>query len=90
MDLILLLKKDGKPMPETNRNYLSYLLRIWNDSADGEWHATLQDVFSDDCYHFATLLELYVNLQELTSGNMQGNNKDPMELLISQISERAE
>jgi hypothetical protein len=77
-------------MPEKNRNYLSYLLRIWKDSADGEWHATLQDVFSGDCYHFATLFELYVNLQELTSGNRQGNNKNPKELLISQISESAE
>jgi len=77
-------------MPETNRNYLSYLLRIWKDSADGEWHATLQDVFSGDCYHFATLFELYVNLQELTSGNTQENSNEPMELFISQISERAE
>ncbi|MAT44071.1 MAG: hypothetical protein CL609_17185 [Anaerolineaceae bacterium] len=77
-------------MPEKNRNYLSYLLRIWKDSADGEWHATLQDVFSGDSYHFATLFELYVNLQELTSGNRQENNKNPKELLMSQISEKAE
>jgi hypothetical protein len=67
-------------MLETNRNYLSYLLRIWKDSADGEWHATLQDVFSGDCYHFATLFELYVNLQELTSGTRQETNKNPIEL----------
>jgi hypothetical protein len=90
MDLILPLEKDGKTMPETSRNYLSYLLRVWKDSADGEWHATLQDVFSGDCYHFATLLELYVNLQALTSGNKQENNTNPMDLLISQIPESAE
>lgn len=54
-------------MREQNCNYLSYLLRIWQDSNDGEWHATLQDVFGDDCYHFASLTELYRNLDALTS-----------------------
>lgn len=54
-------------MRESDCNYLSYLLRIWQDSTNGEWHATLQDVFQDESFHFATLKELYVNLEEMTS-----------------------
>jgi hypothetical protein len=60
-------------MREMNCNYLSYLLRVWKDSIDGEWHATIQDVISGESYHFATLYELYVNLRELTSE--RGNNQ---------------
>lgn len=54
-------------MRDSYCNYLSYLLRIWQDSTNGEWHATLQDVFQDKSFHFATLQELYVNLEEMTS-----------------------
>lgn len=54
-------------MQEQNFHYLSYLLRIWQDNLNGEWHATLQDVFSDESYSFATLQGLYANLEELTS-----------------------
>ena len=54
-------------MRDTYCNYLSYLLRIWQDSTNGEWHATLQDVFQDKSFHFATLKELYVNLEAMTT-----------------------
>ena len=54
-------------MRDTYCNYLSYLLRIWQDSTNGEWHATLQDVFQDKSFHFATLQELYVNLEAMTT-----------------------
>jgi len=54
-------------MQEQTFHYQSYLLRIWQDDLNGEWHATLQDVFSDECYSFATLTALYANLAELTS-----------------------
>ena len=54
-------------MRDFHCNYLSYLLRVWKDSADGEWHATIQDVLSGETNHYATLYELYVNLRELTS-----------------------
>lgn len=59
--------KGWKSMREQNCNYLSYLLRIWQDSNDGEWHATLQDIFGDECCHFANLSELYRNLDVMTS-----------------------
>ena len=54
-------------MQTATSTYLSYLLRVWRDVGDGEWHATLQDVASGECHHFATLDELYVNLQLFTS-----------------------
>lgn len=59
-------------MKTQNGNYLSYLLRIWKDNSDEEWRATLQDVFSGDSLHFATLPELYANLKEKTSKNKEG------------------
>lgn len=71
--------------PQTN-NYMSYLLRIWNDSSNGEWHATLQDVFNGDCYHFATLYELYVNLCECTSENPNEPPDQPLEPLFQRLS----
>jgi hypothetical protein len=64
------MKKAGA-MRDSYCNYLSYLLRIWQDSTNGEWHATLQDVFQDKSFHFATLKELYVNLDAMT--NDQGD-----------------
>lgn len=73
-------------MHSQNNNYCSYLLRIWRDTSDKEWRATLQDVFSGDSYHFATLLELYANLQEMTSGNQGRDSLDPaIDFRISQI-----
>ena len=61
------MDEKAEDMRESDCNYLSYLLRIWQDSTNGEWHATLQDVFQDESFHFATLKELYVNLEEMTS-----------------------
>jgi len=63
-------------MQEQNFQYLSYLLRIWQDNLYGEWHATLQDVFSDESYSFATLQGLYANLEELTSEKANQNPFD--------------
>ncbi len=74
-------------MREQNCNYLSYLLRIWQDSSDGEWHATLQDVFGDDCYHFASLTELYRNLEALTSARRVHFQEETSESFGAQLSE---
>jgi hypothetical protein len=52
-------------MLDQSTTYHSFILRIWQQ--DGEWHATLQDVKSGECEHFATLLKLYVKLCEITS-----------------------
>jgi hypothetical protein len=40
-------------------HYLSYLLRIWKDSSDGEWRASLQEVTSGDYQTFANIASLY-------------------------------
>ena len=60
-------------MRDSYCNYLSYLLRIWQDSTNGEWHATLQDVFQDKSFHFASLQELYVNLDAMTNNRGDGS-----------------
>lgn len=52
---------------DPNLKHLSFLLRVWRDGQGGEWHATLQNVINGDCYHFASLYELYVNLREFTN-----------------------
>lgn len=54
-------------MYERSLYYRSFLLRIWKQ--DGEWHATLMEVSSGVCEHFATLKELYAKLCEVTSEN---------------------
>lgn len=78
-------------MHSQNQNYSSYLLRIWRDTSEREWRATLQDVFSGDSYHFATLFELYANLQEITSGNNGRDSLDSaIEFRIAQILESAD
>ena len=62
-------------MRDHNGHYLSYLVRIWKDSAEGDWRAIIQDVFDGNRYHFASLHELYVNLLALASD--QENNSQP-------------
>jgi hypothetical protein len=45
-----------------NPVYQSYLLRMWRESADGEWHASLQDVATSECKNFPNLASLFVYL----------------------------
>jgi hypothetical protein len=77
-------------MHEQNINYFSYLLRIWKDSVDGEWHASLQDVVSGECHHYPTLYELYVNLWELTSENVNHPQRNPFEPFKAQYIKKME
>ena len=80
-------------MRDKNCNYISYLLRIWQDSSDGEWHATLQDVFGDDCYHFANLNELYKNIEALTSArrvHLQEEMSESFGIQLSELGKRNE
>lgn len=74
-------------MRDQNCNYLSYLLRIWQDSNKGEWHATLLDVFGDDCYHFANLSELYRSLETMTSTREVHFQDEMQESFGTQLSE---
>jgi len=51
-------------MRANNPVYQSYLLRMWRESEDGEWHASLQDVATSECRHFADLASLFTFLCE--------------------------
>lgn len=64
---------------DPNYQHLSFLLRIWKDGRDGEWRATLQNVINGKCYHFASLNELYANLQDLTSHLEVEHQQTPFE-----------
>jgi hypothetical protein len=43
-----------------NRFYQSYILRLWRESADGEWRASLQNVTSGDVKNFPSLSDLFM------------------------------
>ena len=77
-------------MYEQKSNYFSYLLRVWKDSVDGEWHASLQDVISGECHHYPTLYELYVNLWELTSENVNHPDRNLFETFLKQNVKQSE
>ena len=68
------------------RGYLSYLLRLWQESGEsrdplGEapvWRASLESPQSDECQGFASLNELVAFLREQTGGALpvDGIEKD--------------
>ena len=49
-------------MRADNPVYQSYLLRMWRESVDGEWHASLQDVATSECENFSNLAALFAFL----------------------------
>ena len=49
-------------MKAQNPVYQSYLLRMWRESKDGEWHASLQDVATSECKNFPNLAALFAFL----------------------------
>jgi hypothetical protein len=49
-------------MRARNPVYQSYLLRMWRESKDGEWHASLQDVATSECRNFRDLASLFAFL----------------------------
>jgi hypothetical protein len=68
-----------------HRDYVSYLLRMWQDSGDEDpsrpaeatWRATLQSPHTGDLVGFARLEDLFAFLrgqtsQEPAAGSMQG------------------
>ena len=62
-----------KPMKQEGR-YLSYLLRLWQDSGDAPrdpplWRASLQRPQSDEVQGFASLGELFAFLENETRSN---------------------
>ena len=70
-------------MKANNPVYQSYLLRMWRESAEGEWHASLQDVATSECRNFATLAALF----EFLSG--EGEQPPPIRPLASSPEVRA-
>jgi hypothetical protein len=46
--------------------YQSYLLRLWRESTNGEWRASLQNVSTGQCRYFASLPQLCSFLEETT------------------------
>jgi hypothetical protein len=49
----------AKPGPEPQLKYQSYLLRLWRDSPEAAWHASLEDVITGQKYAFARLENLF-------------------------------
>jgi hypothetical protein len=62
------------------RRYLSYLLRLWQESGGGElpgddaplWRASLESPQSDERLGFASLRELYAFLEEEMGSSSAG------------------
>ncbi len=51
-------------MKAQHRNYHSYLLRIWRETTEAEWRASVQDIASGEFKYFANLVELYHFLEQ--------------------------
>ena len=49
-----------------NRLYQSYILRLWRESVDGEWRASLQNVTSGDVKNFGSLSDLFTFICQRT------------------------
>jgi hypothetical protein len=68
---------------KTNRpEYRSYLLRMWRESADGEWRSSLQDTVSCKTYFFADLPALAAFL------GAQGGDEAPGQAPNPKLRER--
>jgi hypothetical protein len=53
-------------MRANSRLYQSYLLRMWRESLDGEWRASLQSVATSECRNFPDLEALFAYLRAET------------------------
>ena len=49
-----------------NQIYQSYILRLWRESEDEEWRASLQNVTSGDVKNFASLSDLFMFICQKT------------------------
>ena len=62
--------------------YRSFLLRMWRESADGEWRSSLQDTVSSKTYFFADLEAMAAFLGEA------GEEEEPIRALAPSLSRR--
>jgi hypothetical protein len=69
-------------MNNNRPEYRSYLLRMWRESADGEWRSSLQDTVSSKTYFFADLPALEAFLGEA------GGDEAPGQAPNSNLSKR--
>lgn len=44
--------------------YQSYLLRLWRESIDGEWRASLQNIATGKCVNFSSMAQLCAYLED--------------------------
>ena len=52
--------RKSEHMLGNNRLYQSYILRLWRESVNGEWRASLQSVTSGDVKNFGSLSDLFM------------------------------
>ena len=60
-------KSDKKESPPVT-TYQAYMLRLWQESDDLPWRASLQNPHTGEQKNFATLVHLYAFLDEQTKG----------------------
>lgn len=53
--------------------YQAYLLRLWCDSPNGPWRASLEDPHTGARHHFATVDQLRQHLRELVAERDAGD-----------------
>jgi hypothetical protein len=54
------LPRESENMLVNSRLYQSYILRLWRESAEGEWRSSLQNVTSGDVKNFGSLSDLFM------------------------------
>ena len=71
-------------MDIANLPYQSYLLRMWKERVEGGWRATLQDIATGECKHFATLEEMFKYL--VSAADRRAQHKERRSPGITEIS----
>ena len=61
-------EKSGKKAPPPVTTYQAYMLRLWQESDELPWRASLQNPHTGEQKNFATLAHLYAFLEEQTKG----------------------
>ena len=59
--------------------YKSYLLRMWRESLEGEWRASLQDVVTCESHHFPTVAALMEYLA------VENQNRSTLKVQIGEV-----
>ena len=70
-----MLEEPKGSRPHTGGSYLSYLLRMWSMSGEGEaekWLASVESPLTREQRHFADLESLFAFLQTMTSQTAPG------------------